>query len=199
MGLIEKIKRHWVSATLYLVLSLFFLGACLVSTNTYGGVAQAQRDIALRNPHYEAQATIDGGVNISFSVQLYNPSRFTLHIYTLAWYAALTNMSSTSERTIPLGEDYVGPTKYAEVPAKSTANYSFWAVVDDPAKIGKLTGFINYMRGLGDNYTLETLPYDHQFATIMYIGGFNHDYLRERYLNDLVTVSLEYSSPEMVA
>jgi hypothetical protein len=199
MALLEKAKKHWVSVTLYIVLSLFFLGACLVSTNTYGGIAQAQRDIALLNPQYDAHATVEGGVNISFTVQLYNPSRFTLHVYTLAWYTALVNMSSTTERTIPLGEDYVGPTRYVEVPAKTTVNYSFWAVVDDPAKLAKLTGFINYMRGLGEDYTLETLPYHHEFATTMYIGGFNHDYLRERYLNSLVTVSLDYSSPEVVA
>jgi hypothetical protein len=179
---------------MYVVFSLFFLGACLVSMSTYGGVAQAQRDIALKGPHYDAVATEDGGVNISFTVQLYNPSRYSLHVYTLAWYTALVNMSSTTERNIPLGEDYVGPTQYAVVAPKTTVNYSFWAVVSDASKLAKLNGFINFMHIQGENYTLETLPYHHQFSTTMFLGEFQHEYLRERYLNDLVTVRLDYSS-----
>lgn len=199
MAIIEKAKKHWVTATLYLVFSLFFVVACLVSANTYSAIAQAQRDISLLNPGFDAEIVRKGHLNISFNVQLYNPSRYTLHVYTLSWYAKLENASSLDETVIPVGEDYVGPTQYLEVPAKTTLNYTLWFEMDDPATLAKLFGFINYSQGLGQSYTLETLPYMHHFSIMLIIGEFEHEYLREAYLNNLVTVNLTYSSEEALA
>jgi len=196
MAIWERVKEHWITVTMYLVFSLFFLSACLVSVNTYGAIAQAQRDISLENPVIGADIVPHGDVNISFSVQLHNPSRYTLHVFTLSWYAKLVNASSTNDRVIPVGEDYSGPTHYLEVPAKTTIDYTFWTVVSDPAILEKLNGFINYSKGLGTDYTLETLPYEHSFSVILMIGEFDHDYVREGYLNSLVTVELGYSSVE---
>jgi hypothetical protein len=71
--------------------------------------------------------------------------------------------------------------------------------VDDHATLSKLFGFINYSQGLGQSYTLETLPYMHDFSIMLMIGEFEHEYLREGYLNNLVTVSLTYSSEEALA
>lgn len=199
MGLLEKVKRHWVTATMYLVFSMFFLGACMVSANTYGAIAQAQRDISIEDPARAAVIVEHGNLNLSFSIQLHNPSRYTLHVYTQSWYVTLHNQSGTSSGTIPLGEDYVGPTRYLEVPAKSTVNYTFWSVVSDRDTLAKLFGFINYSRGTGVDYTLETLPYQHEFSVMLFIGEFDHEYLREGYLNSLVTVNLTYSSAEVAA
>jgi hypothetical protein len=196
MAIITKARKHWVTVTLYVVFSLFFLGACFVSANTYSAIAQAQRDIALESPQFDAEIVQHGHLNISFSVQLHNPSRYTLHISTLSWYTTLVNSSNPDERIIPLGEDYVGPTRYLEVPAKSTVNYTFWAIVSDPVTLSKLFGFANYSNGLGQSYNLETLPYTHEFTVMLYIGEFDHDYDREAYLNNLVTVILAYSSEE---
>jgi hypothetical protein len=199
MKIIQKAKKYWVAATLYLLFSLFFVGACLISANTYGAIAQAQRDISLQNPDFNAEIVRKGHLNISFDVQLYNPSRYTLHVYTMSWYANLENSSSHEEPVIPVGEDYVGPTQYLEIPAKTTLNYTLWNEVSDSATLAKLSGFVNYSRGLGENYTLETLPYVHKFSIMLIIGEFQHEYLREGYLNDLVTVSLTYSSEEELA
>ena len=199
MEIIRKAKKHWVTVTLYLVFSLFFVGACLVSANTYSAIAQAQRDISLQNPEFDAEIVQKGHLNVSFNVQLYNPSRYTLHVYTLSWYAKLENASSPDERVIPVGEDYVGPTQYLKVPARTTLNYTLWYEVSDPATLAKLFGFVNYSQGLGQSYTLETLPYIHDFSIMLIIGEFEHEYLREGYLNDLVTVDLTYSSEEALA
>jgi hypothetical protein len=199
MALIENLKKHWVTATLYLVFSLFFVVACLVSANTYSAIAQAQQDISLQNPHYDAEIVRKGHLNISFNVQLHNPSRYTLHVYTLSWYAKLENSSNPDEKVIPVAEDYVGPSQYLEVPAKTTQNYTLWSEVSDPATLAKLYGFVNYSQGLGQSYTLETLPYTHDFSIMLIIGEFEHEYLREGYLNALVTVNLTYSSEEALA
>ena len=196
MSILEKAKKHWVTVTLYIVLSLFFLGACLVSMNTYGAIAEAQQDIRLQNPYYDAEIVQHGNLNVSFSVEVANPSRYTLHIYTLSWYATLVNSSSTTDRITSIGEDYVGPTKYFEIPAKTTVNLTYWSIVSDPTVFSKLFGFINYSAGLGQSYTLETLPYTHVFSVMAFIGEFEHEYTREGYLNDLVTVMLTYSSTE---
>ncbi|MCU0852999.1 MAG: hypothetical protein MUC90_07110 [Thermoplasmata archaeon] len=196
MAIFERVKKHWITVGMYIVFSLFFLSACIVSANTYGGVAQAQRDIVLESPVESADIVPHGDVNVSFSIQLHNPSRYTLHVYTLSWYAKLVNASSTSDRVIPVGEDYSGPTHYLEVPARTTLTYTFWNVVSDPETMEKLNGFINYSKSLGTDYTLETLPYEHSFSIIAMIGDFQHDYVREGYLNDLVTVELGYSTQE---
>ena len=199
MSILRKIKKHWVTVTMYVVLSLFFTGACIVSTNTYGAIAQAQRDIALQSPQYDAEIVQHGNLNISFSIQLVNPSRYTLHVYTLSWYSTLVNSSNPTDRVIPVGEDYIGPTKYLEVPSRTTFNLTFWTIVSDPAIMAKLFGFVNYSKGLGQNYTLETLPYIHEFSIMLFMGEFEHEYDREGYLNDLVTVELTYSSTEGAA
>ncbi|MGQ9587230.1 MAG: hypothetical protein ACUVT7_02455 [Thermoplasmata archaeon] len=194
MSIVEKVKEHWVTGTLYVLFSLFFLWACLVSANTYGAIAQAQRDVCLQNADFDAEIVTKGHLNISFAVQLNNPSRYELHVYALSWYAKLENLSSQNSQVIPVGEKYVGPTQYLEVPAKTTVNYSMWSIVSDPETLSKLFGFINYSKGLGEDYTLETLPYVHDFSIMLMIGSFEHEYLREGYLNDLVTVRLTYSS-----
>jgi len=199
MEIIRKAKKHWVTVTLYLVFSLFFVGACLVSANTYSAIAQAQRDISLQNPEFDAEIVQKGHLNVSFNVQLYNPSRYTLHVYTLSWYAKLENASSPDAPVIPVGEDYVGPTQYLKVPAKTTLNYTLWYEVSDPATLAKLFGFVNYSQGLGQSYTLETLPYIHDFSIMLMIGEFEHEYVREGYLNELVTINLTYSSDEAPA
>lgn len=199
MAIIERAKKHWVTTTLYLAFSLFFVVACLVSANTYSSIAQAQNDISLLNPSYDAEIVRKGHLNISFNVQLYNPSRYTLHVYTLSWYAKLENSSNPDERVIPVAENYVGPGQYLEIPAKTTKNYTLWSEVSDPATLAKLSGFVNYSQGLGQSYTLDTLPYTHNFSIMLMIGEFQHEYLREGYLNSLVTVNLTYSSQEALA
>src|SRR4030065_1693193 len=84
MAIWERVKEHWITVTMYLVFSLFFLSACLVSVNTYGAIAQAQRDISLENPVIGADIVPHADVSISFSIQLHNPSRYTLHVFTLS-------------------------------------------------------------------------------------------------------------------
>jgi len=194
MAILEKSRRHWVTVTMYVAFSLFFLGACIVSAATYGSIGRAQQDVELLNPEYGARQVPHGAINISFSVQIHNPSRYTLHVNALSWYATLVNSSSPDERIIPLGDEYIGPTRLLEVPAKGTTNFSFGAVVSDPSTLAKLYGYLAYETSLGANYTITTLPYTHSFSIVLLIGEFEHDYLRERYLNDLVTIRLSYSN-----
>ena len=67
-------------------------------------------------------------------------------------------------------------------------------IVSDRGVISKILGFINFSRSQGVDYTLESVPYLHEFALIATLDDYKHDYLREIYLNDLVTVELTYAS-----
>jgi hypothetical protein len=194
MSIGGKVRRHWFAVTLYVAFSLFFLLSAMVSVNTYSAVVKAQRDVALQNPASSVTTLPNGSLEFTFSIQLKNPSRYVLNSATYSWYVELDNSTSATDRVITLGSSYTGPTMGVRVLAHSEKSFSFGSVVSDPGVLAKLYGFVNYSRSLGHDYTITTLPYVYRFSFIASIGDFKNDYLREMYLNDLVTIDVSYSS-----
>jgi len=192
MSLREKAKKHRVSIVLYIAFCLFFLISSMVSVNTYSAVVKAQKDIVLQNPHATVSILPDWSMKFTFSIELKNPSRYVLHAEFVSWAVKLENQSSQTEMVISLATDYSGPTAGVRALDHSVKNFSYTAVVSNPATIAKLNGFIAYSSAQGEQYTLTTLPYSNNFDVMMTIGEFKNDYLREAYLNQLVTIELSY-------
>lgn len=196
MPLMKNMKEHWVTVVLYALFSVFFLVCSVVSAGTYSAVVRTQRDVVLIHPTSSVSILPNGSLELDFSIELSNPSRYVLHTQTMSWYATLEN-GTTGSGIITLGTAYTGPTSWQRVLPRSESNFSFSSVVSDPAIIASLNGYINYSAASGRTYTITTLPYNHQFSFIGTIGEFKNDYLREDYLNELVTVEVTYSSGAM--
>lgn len=196
MPSMKSIREHWVTVILYTIFSVFFLVCSVVSASTYSAVVRTQRDVALVDPTHAVSVLPNGSLELEFTITFQNPSRYVLHSQTMSWYATLENGTTGPGSTIILGSAYEGPTSGLRVLPRSEKNFSFTSIVSDPAVIARLNGFINYRTGLGHTYTLETIPYVYKFAFIAAIGEFKNDYLRENYLNELVTVEVMYISEE---
>ena len=197
MALMRTAREHWVTVVLYLLFSVFFLVCSVISAGTYSAVVKTQRDVDLEHPSHSVSILPNGSLELDFSIELSNPSRYELHSQSMSWYATLENGTTGPGRIITLGTAYSGPTSGLRVLPKSEKNFTFSSVVSDPAVIAKLNGYINYSAASGHTYTLTTLPYIYDFSFIGTIGEFKNDYLREDYLNQLVTVEVTYSSEVM--
>jgi hypothetical protein len=174
--------------------SLFFLISGIISSMTYSFVVSVQREDKLENPLFSASLLSNGSLRITFNITLSNPSRYILHLSTVTWSVMVHNSSGGSNRTIPIDTAYAGPTAYITVPAKDERVFGYDIVVSDPETLADLMGYVNYSAQTGHSYTLETIPYYHQFEASAWIGEFGHNYLRESYLNDIVTIDLTYNS-----
>ena len=194
MTLAKSIRQHWMVAILYALFSVFFLVCSVISAGTYSAVVKTQRDVTLIHPARNVSVLPNGSLEVTFSIELANPSRYVLHTQTMSWYAQLENDTTGLDRIIILGSAYAGPTSGLRVLPESVKNFSFSSVVSDHAVIAKLNGYVNYSAAQGRSYNLTTLPYVFLFDFIGTIGEFKNDYLREDYLNDLVTVEVAYPS-----
>ena len=190
------IKKHWVFVTLYVVLSLFFLGAAVGSALTYSSVVKVQEQVVLGSTTHSEEVLQNGTLFISFSIDVVNPSRFDIQVNSVSWYVKVYNGTEPHRYAMQLAEDYIGSTEGKEIASKSTGTLYFTAYVTDPVILSALNGFINYSASGGTVYTLAALPFVHEFDMIGYLAGFEHNYLRERYLNDLVRIELRYSSED---
>lgn len=196
MTLLRWMRGHWFATALYVTFSLFFLVACLVSTHTYISVVNAQEDIRLADPVTGASLLSNGTLLVSFSVDILNPSKYEINLYSVNWEVTVANGTSGPGWLIPVTSRYLGSGASPVLPAKTPSTISFSAYVADPVILSKLRGYANYSSGEGHTLTLETLPYDHKFTATGWLGTFEHEYLREFYLNDLVRASLEYRTEE---
>lgn len=190
----DDLRKHWFTVILCVAFSLFFLVSGIVSSMTYSSVVSVQREDKLENPSYSASLLSNGSLRITFNITLANPSRYTLHLSTVVWSVMVQNSSAGSNRLIPIDTAYAGPTAYITVPAKDERVFSYDIVVFDPKTLTNLMGFVNYSAQTNHSYTLETIPYYHQFEASAWIGEFGRNYLRESYLNDIVTIVLRYNS-----
>jgi hypothetical protein len=190
----DDLKKRWFTVTLCVAFSLFFLISGIISSMTYSFVVSVQREDKLENPLFSASLLSNGSLRITFNITLSNPSRYILHLSTVTWSVMVHNSSGGSNRTIPIDTAYAGPTAYITVPAKDERVFGYDIVVSDPETLADLMGYVNYSAQTGHSYTLETIPYYHQFEASAWIGEFGHNYLRESYLNDIVTIDLTYNS-----
>jgi hypothetical protein len=190
----DDLRKHWFTVTLCVAFSLFFLVSGIVSSMTYSSVVRVQTEDKLESPSYSASLLSNGSLRITFNITLANPSRYSLHLSTVVWSVMVQNFSAGSNRLIPIDTAYAGPTAFITVPAKDERIFSYDIVVLDPGTLTDLRGFVNYSAQTGHSYTLETIPYYHQFEASAWIGEFGHDYLRESYLNDMIMIVLGYNS-----
>lgn len=194
MALIESAKKRWFSVTLYAAFSAFFLVAGMLSTATYVRVVSTQENVSLEDATRTATELANGSLELTFSIDLVNPSGYDLMMQSVVWQAFITNGTAAPGWYTPLGSAYTGPTSYVEVPAGGTRTFEYDTIISDAETLAVLRGLVNHTVLSGEDVTLETLPYTHEFYLVAWIGDFKHDYLREMYLNDLVKIQLEYSS-----
>jgi hypothetical protein len=83
-------------------------------------------------------------------------------------------------------------------PGESTTTVSYMAVVPEGATLQRLLDFIAYSAAQGEDYTLSTMPFVHDFRMTAFTGGLDHDYqyYKELYLNDIVRVERTYYGGE---
>lgn len=194
MSLWKSIRRHWFSTALYVAFSAFFLVASVVSVSTYVSVVDAHERIVLADPTHGASVQPNGTLLVSFSVDIVNPSRYDLSLYSVNWEVDVVNGTSGPGWIIPVAGEYWGLFASPVVPARSYLTLSYAEYVSDPSTLSRLRGFVNYSSSIGLSMTLETIPYHHRLVANGWLEDFNHDYLREFYLNDLVRVVLDYDS-----
>jgi hypothetical protein len=189
-----RIKKHWVFVTLYVLLSLFFLVAATESALTYSSVVNAQEQVALGRTTHSEDVLPNGTLLISFSMEVVNPSRFDINVDSVSWYVKVYNGTEPHRYGMQIAVDYIGSTEGREIASTSTDTLYFTAHVTDSNILSSLNEFINYSASKGIVYTLATVPFVHEFDMIGHLAEFEHNYLRERYLNDLVKIDLRYSS-----
>lgn len=194
MRLARSLRRHWFSVILYAAFSMFFLAASLISAATYVRVVDAHERIQLDNVSEAATLLPNGTLLITFSVDIVNPSRYDLSLYTVNWEAVVVNGTGGPGWVIPVGSDYRGSGSSPVVPARSEMAFDYSSYVTAPVTLSRLKGYVNYSNGQGGSMTLDTVPYVHGFTAYGWLGDFTHDYLREFYLNDLARIALDYDS-----
>jgi len=194
MSLVRSVKRHWFSVMLYSIFAVFFLVASLISAATYVSVVDAQERIELVRPSHSASLLSNGTLFVSFSIDIVNPTRHDVSLYMMNWEVEVVNGTSGPGWLIPVTGEYKGPGTSPLVPARSEMTFDYESYVSDPVTLSKLNGYVNYTNGLGGSIDLETVPYTYTLTCLGWLGDFEHEYLREFYLNDLVRINLMYSS-----
>ncbi len=194
MSLVRSVRKHWFSVLMYVLFSAFFLVASLVSTATYVSVIDAKDNIGLSDPTEDVSLLPNGTLLVTFSVGITNPSSYDIALYSVNWEVTVANGTSGPGWLIPVAGEYWGTGVSPVIDAKTVKTLDFSYHVSDPDMLSRLKGYVNYSNSHGASLTLETVPYGHRFSANGWLGDFEHEYLREFYLNDLVRVSLDYDS-----
>jgi hypothetical protein len=190
MRLREELRENWFVTVLSVAMASFFLVAAIVSAATYASVARAHRDIVLGESTVGATLLENGSLLVTYTVTLDNPTRYTLHIYSVSWSVYVVNGTEGAGRLIVLGTSYTGPGRMLTVDGRSIETYALELYVSAPDKLDALDGLVAHAHAQGVEYTLETIPFAHEFEVVAWLGEFAHDYDRELYLNDLVQLDL---------
>jgi hypothetical protein len=179
-----------VAFVLTVAFSVLFLSYSVVSAVTYSKVTLAQQQIALEDPQRIAEVQPNGTLFIGFTVRIANPSGYDIRVSSMNWYSLIRN--GTGNNVISLASNYTAENVGLTIPAGAVTNISLgWYLSDED--LAEVKGFINHSASLGLVYTLLTVPYAHSFEFTGWLDNFKHDYLRENYLNGLVTVDLTYT------
>lgn len=193
MELTAALKKHKIASLLFALMTMFFLVAGLISTAAYVNVVSAQSRIEIDQAAVDIQTLPDDTVRIQFDAHLTNPSKYDLQLSTVTWKVSVYNYSAYPVSIIVVASDYVGASQAISIAPGGEADFSYDVTVDDAETLSRLDGYINQKSLEGVDYDLGNLPYVTQLTVTGWLGDFQHDYLREDYLNDLVRVELEYS------
>ncbi|UCE90904.1 MAG: hypothetical protein JSV90_05610 [Methanobacteriota archaeon] len=194
MTILVDLRSRWFVATLSVAAALFFTGAIIASALTYVSVMDARQNIKLASAVEKTEQLPDGSLRISLTIELHNPSREILHITSLSWTVKIQNLSHPDNALIPIVNVYAVPTEYAEIGKHEVKIYEYEQLVSDPYTLSSISGFINHSASEGIDYTLESVPYTHDFRVVAWLGDYEHDYdySKELYLNDMVKIERRY-------
>lgn len=194
MSLLESVRGRWFATLLYAFFCVFFVVASVISVSTYVSVVDAQERVRLENISQGASLLPNGTLLITFSVDIVNPSRYDVDFYGVNWEVVVPNGTSGPGWLIPVAGEYWGSGASPTLLARSEITLEYESLVWDPTTLSRLRGFVNYSNSQGGSLTLETVHYGHWFVANGWLGDFEHEYLREFYLNDLVKITLEHDS-----
>lgn len=198
MGVLSDLRGRWFVTGLTLATSLFFTAALLYSTMTYVDVMEARQGVELRGAVEAAEELVDGSLLVTFSVEVYNPSDQYLAVHSMSWTVRAENSTGAVVTYLPVTMAYNASSEGMVFEEESARTVRYEAVISDPDVLGPLRGLAAYSASLGEDATLATLHYMHDFRLTAYTGGFDHDYQydREMYLNDLVRIERTYLDGE---
>ena len=198
MGVLSELRKRWFVTGMCVASAMFFAGALIFSTLTYVDVMEARQGVELRNAVEVAEELENGSLLVSLSIELYNPSDRDLVVQSLSWSVRVDSSTETSISYLPVTSAYNGTSDGIVFPGESLRSVKYEAIVSDPVILTALRGFVNYSWSQGDEYTLSTVPYLHDFRLVAWMDGFDHDYqyYKELYLNDMVRVERRYIEGE---
>ncbi|GEM_PF-1325741 len=198
MGVLSELRKRWFVTGMCVASTLFFTGALLFSTLTYVDTMEARQGVELRNAVETAEELDNGSLLVSLSIEVYNPSGRDLVVQSLSWTVRVNNSTESSVSHLMVASAYNSTSDDISFPGESVRPVMYEAIVSDPVILAALREFINLSESQGDEYTLSTVPYLHDFRLVAWMDGFDHDYqyYKELYLNDMVRVERRYFEGE---
>jgi hypothetical protein len=198
MSVLGDFKKHWFVTMLCILSALVFVGALVMSSVTYVEVIDAREGVTLAAAQESAEVTPEGSLKIGVSIELRNPSVFELDLYSVSWSVVLDISDLGGVPNLPLANVYQGSGEALNVAAGETRVFEFETEISDEAALSALVEYVSYWNSHGEDYTLETIPYAHDFRVVLWLGDFSHNYQYsgEQYLNDMVRIDLTYSEGE---
>lgn len=198
MGILAELRQRWFVSMLCIVTALVFVAALGWSTRNYVNVIDARENIALTDADESADLLANDTVELGFKVNLRNPSNYKLTIASVSWSVRLDVSGLGSAQYLPLGSAYKGATEMLVVAVSEVRAFEYRVYISDPAVLATMQDLIDYYAGQGGDYTMENLPYLHDFRVTAWLDEFQHDYqyYGELYLNDMVRLDLGYYEGE---
>lgn len=177
---------------------MLFIGALGWSALNYVNVIDARENIALSDADESAELLDNGTLEIGFSINVRNPSNYKLMVASVSWSVKLDVSELGEAQFLPLGNAYKGTTDVLVVSVSEVKPFDYVAYISNPATLATMQDLLDYYADQGEDYTLETLPYLHDFRVTAWLDDFRHDYQYsgELYLNEMVRITLGYYEGE---
>ena len=194
MTMREELRERWFASFLSIAAGLILTSALVFSASTYVSVMDARQGTTLKDATESAETLPNGTLRISLSISMENPSRLDINVQSISWSVRVDNSTSTETTYIPLFTVYGVPEMYSVIGAHETITFEFSRTVNDQQTLERLEGFVGYWEDQGEDYSLESIRYLHDFRVVGWIEDFDHDYTYwgESYLNDMVKIDEKY-------
>lgn len=194
MSTMTEFKEHWFVTLLCVIAALIFLVSLVLSGVNYIRVIDARENVVLAGAEESADLMPTGTLYIGFRAELRNPSSFDLVISSVSWSAKVDISILGGPLFLPLATVYNGSAGQLVVKAGTTTVFEYYEAVSDPTLLSQIQSYINASKAEGDAYTIETVPYIHDFRVTAWIEDLRHDYeySGESYLNEIVRLDLRY-------
>jgi hypothetical protein len=196
LGALEEFRRHWFVTTLCVATAMTFSVALIASSVNYVRVVDAREGAVLADAVESAEVLSNGSLRVGISIEFRNPSKYDISISTVSWTVKIDLSGTGDAPFLPVARAYKGTTELLILDAGETMELEYEAIVSEPGLLSRIEAYINASAEAGNDYTLETIPYIHDFRLTGWIGDFRHDYQYsgELYLNDMVRIERAYYS-----